>query len=749
MRHLGVTVVMLAWSCATGLGDEAWKPVGLCGGGGMFSLAVSPHEAKVATLSCDMSGAYITRDGGRTWQMFNYAQLKSSVSCSAVFHPTDRSTIYAPSGWYPHLRVSRDGGKTWRVMEGKVPWRSRLRKLAIDPDRPRRLLVGTDRGLFITDSEGGTWRRCRGTTGRVLGLALDRRRRVGGRVYVVGTRDAVYRSTDDGATFRPCRKGLPAGEITGFAGGSDGKTTRLYATVRCGLSGGKLTGGVFTSGDGGASWQSCMGGGLNVQTKRSSKWAHGEVPQYAFALTTDTAPQRAYVFCAGTSYMPPDHCTVYRTDDGGATWRAVLFSDPRFTRFNTDADRLTLGLGQRYQDVPFTMAICPTNPDVVMMAASGYLFRTDNGGTSWRSCHAGIMRGNPAGKNTAWANNGLVVTTTWNYHIDPHAPRRHYICYTDIGLARSLDGGATWIWQGHALPWRNTTYELAFDPAVPGRIWGALANTHDIPNGNIIEGRHRVIMSGGLAVSADYGATWTRTALPEAPAVSVVLDPTSPRGKRTLYASLFERGVYRSIDDGKTWKQASAGLGSPKNMRCCKLHLHTDGSLFVLITAKRESSGAYMLNGVGLYRSTDRGETWTKITASLPLHWVKDFTVQADDSRTILLSAANVRGHAEGGLYRTRDGGATWSKVVQKGPEHFGAFYHPRRPGWIYMTLTEGAPGAGLWLSTDDGKTWKPFTRLPFANIHRVHFDPRDAKRIRVTTFGGSVYHGPIEPVER
>jgi hypothetical protein len=62
------------------------------------------------------------------------------------------------------------------------------------------------------------------------------------------------------------------------------------------------------------------------------------------------------------------------------------------------------------------------------------------------------------------------------------------------------------------------------------------------------------------------------------------------------------------------------------------------------------------------------------------------------------------------------------------------------------MTLTEDAPGAGLWLTRDDGRTWQAFDQLPFANIQRVEFDPSDQASLRVTTFGGSVWRGPIEP---
>ena len=62
------------------------------------------------------------------------------------------------------------------------------------------------------------------------------------------------------------------------------------------------------------------------------------------------------------------------------------------------------------------------------------------------------------------------------------------------------------------------------------------------------------------------------------------------------------------------------------------------------------------------------------------------------------------------------------------------------------MTLTEGAPGAGLWLSRDDGKAWQAFNELPFSNIQRVEFDPAHEEQIHLTTFGGSVWRGPATP---
>jgi hypothetical protein len=176
----------------------------------------------------------------------------------------------------------------------------------------------------------------------------------------------------------------------------------------------------------------------------------------------------------------------------------------------------------------------------------------------------------------------------------------------------------------------------------------------------------------------------------------------------------------------------------------CQVFLHPDGTLFALVTALRKN-GQYQSGGVGLYRSKNGGATWEWANRSKPLLWPKGFTVDLSDSRILYLSASDAGERKEGGLYRSVDGGATWKLLAKKGPEHFGAFLSPFHRGWIYMTLTEGAPDSGFWLSKDNGATWTALDGLPFANAQRVVFDPQNPKIIYVTTFGGSVWRGPAD----
>jgi photosystem II stability/assembly factor-like uncharacterized protein len=717
-----------------------WQPLGLTGNGGMFAPAISPIDPDVMILNCDMSGVYLTKDGGRHWTMIDQSQLRSSTHCRPAFHPTNPRIIFASQDGLG-MKISPDAGEHWELITGTP--RDLRGEIAIDPGDPNRMLAGSSQHVAISTDGGKIWRECQGPRGVTVAFHFDQTSAADRRVCFAATSEGIWRSDDSGRTWSPKINGLPSHEVRSFCGGSraSDKKMVLYCALPTKLEGGKLVGGVFRSTDRGESWQSAMGTGINTDTKAADEWAMGPIAQYLWVLTTNKDPDRVYAFNTNTGVYPPHHTAAFRSDDAGKSWRATFFPDPRFNECNAEPDFMTQADGQFYQGPAFGVAIAPTDPDRVIQLTDK-AFVTADGGKSWRCANAERASSNRA--DPAWICNGLVVTSTWNYHIDPFDRLRHYIAYTDIGFARSLDAGKTWRWWGSKSrpPWRNTCYELAFDPKIPGKIWGAFSDVHDIPNGNIIHGSHRANLKGGICISTDHGASWkvANQGVPEAAALSVVVDPRSSPERRTLYASIFEHGVFKSTDGGKSWNRTSDGLGSPINMRVCRLQLHRDGSLFVLITGKKQNN-AFVREGAGLYRSGDGGGHWKLITASRPLHWAKDFAVDPADPKVILIGAADAQDD-QAGLWRTSDGGAHWTRLARKGSEHFGGYFHPTKKGWIYMSLTEGAPGAGLWLSNDNGKNWMPM-HLPFANAQRVAFDPQDPDTIYVTTFGGSAWKGP------
>ena len=241
------------------------------------------------------------------------------------------------------------------------------------------------------------------------------------------------------------------------------------------IENGAFQGGVYRSRDRGESWERAMGRGINTETRKADQWAYGPIAQYQQVLTTDTKPLTVYVANTSTGFHPPHHDTVYRSDDGGETWRDTYFMDPRFERYNVAPNYVTASTGQSWKggEAPFGVAICNTDPERVILVRS-QCYVTHDGGDTWFNGHTYPAPGQTPKPGCAWVCNGLVVTTTWHYYFDPFDANRRYIAYTDIGMARSLDGGETWIWwdkQSWA-PWRNTCYEIAFDPETPGKMWG-------------------------------------------------------------------------------------------------------------------------------------------------------------------------------------------------------------------------------------------------------------------------------------
>ena len=736
----------------TGVKQVRWEPIGLSGGGGMFSPAISPADPNLMMLNCDMSAAYISEDGGRNWRMINHAQLRADTRCRPGFHPSDPDVIYASSRG--HLRISRDRGRTFApIGDLDDPLYG---EIAINPSDPNIMLVGTrSNQCRLSRDAGTTWITCNGPKGQVIGFHFDNTSK--GHIMFAATDDGLWRSDDGGQSWAQKTNGLPWQEIQGFAGGSDpvDNVIMLYCAVLSKNENGTLRGGIYHSCDRGQTWQRAMGQGINIDTKKADRWAYATIAQYKQLLTTDAKPLTVYAMNTSTGFHPPHHETVYRSDDGGETWRDTYFMDPRFKRYNVAPNYVTASTGQSFKggDTPFGVAICNTDPNRVMLVRS-QCYITHNGGETWFNGHTYPATDQEPMPGCEWVCNGLVVTTTWHYYIDPFEANRHYIAYTDIGLARSTNSSKTWIWwdKDSWAPWRNTCYEIAFDPDIAGKMWGAFSDVHDIPNNNIISERHGHNRPGGVCISRDFGASWKHEAqgIPPKPVTSIVLDPKSPKNARTLYAGVFMEGVYKSIDDGKRWTLRKNGLGHPKNMRVYRVILHKDGSLFAIVCAKRPAYGKPLMSeGVGLYRSKDGAETWEKVNASRLFLYPKDFTVHPDDSNTILLGTCDSNWQDKsGGLYRSEDGGRSWQRIGREGRQTFGGYFHPKFGGWIYMTLTEGAPGAGLWLTRNNGRTWEAFDDLPFSNIQRVVFDPSSQALVYVTTFGGSVWRGPVVPHE-
>ncbi|MCX7010069.1 MAG: hypothetical protein NTY53_22995 [Kiritimatiellaeota bacterium] len=341
-----VTCVAAAELAVADAGESVWTPLGLSGGGAMFGPAISPADPQRMLVHCDMSGAYRSADGGHSWTLISADQLQGNTRCKPAFHPTNPDLVFSPNAWGGKLKVSRDGGTTWSFL-GKLPGAPHG-EIAIDPDEPSRMLVGADETAALSRDGGQSWTPCAGVRGAVVGFAFDRASPKARRVLFTATRNGVFRSDDAGATWSEKNDGLPWCELRSFCGGAKGDAMMLYCTVPCKVVNGALAGGIFVSADRGEHWKSAMGRGLNLDTQAFDQWAMGHCVQYHQVLTTDANPQRVYAFNANTAVAVPHHTAVYRSDDGGAKWRATFFPDPdtyTWPYYHTKCNFLTIKAG--------------------------------------------------------------------------------------------------------------------------------------------------------------------------------------------------------------------------------------------------------------------------------------------------------------------------------------------------------------------------------------------------------------------
>ena len=734
-------------------GKIKWEPIGLSGGGSMYRESFHPLDPKFLMINSDMSDVFISRDGGHNWDMIPQPQLRSSTYCYPAYHPADPNIIFAAQNG-EGMKVTRDKGITWTKVDfpalpagadGRILQRNLRGEIRIDPANGDRMMAGDDQNVFISTDGGKTWTQCDGPKGITVGFCFDSTSAENRKVIYAATSEGLWRSEDGGKawTQQPAIAGGRGRKIVSFSGGCDVKTgTMLYASLD--PKGEGSPGALYRSSDGGKSWQSIVTGTLCAGQKEA------RAMQFPYIFTSDKSPRTVVAFNVGLGRMPIDN-SAWRSDDAGDTWRSVLSMDYHRDGLNVVGnDYWSKANGQYWTWEPRGVGFDYSDPDRLMRSQSNLIITEDSKTWFYGNTRMAADADPKTGQLATWICNGLVVTTTWNYYIDPFKPDRRYICYTDIRFAISDDHDKTWMFVQPHVPakWGNTTYELAFEPKTDGKIWAAFSGTHDIPSGNIIQGGHGDNWPGGVGVSTDHGRTWARSnaGLPEKGVVSIVMDPNSPVGNRTLYCSVWKNGVYKSIDDGKTWAKASDGLGDPaqpEHMYPCRIILHNDGSLFVLLTGRKIDNKYYIEKAPGLYKSTDGAKTWQCISKSQFLYWPTEFGVDPDDSKVIYMGASNAKEALQGGTWQTTDGGDTWKRIAQFSSAHFGMYWHPHRKGWLYMTTWGGE--SGVWLSKDNGKTFKALRGMPFCVGTRVSFDPANDDVIYVSTFGGSVYRGPAD----
>jgi len=264
--------------------------------------------------------------------------------------------------------------------------------------------------------------------------------------------------------------------------------------------------------------------------------------------------------------------------------------------------------------------------------------------------------------------------------------------------------------------------------------------------------RNSVAWGDGVYKSTDGGKTWKNMGLKETMHISRIL--IDPRNNDTVYVGAEgrlwgpnpERGLYKTTDGGKTWNlilkvDDSTGVGevqmNPKN---------PNELLCAMWTRVRK---AYDFTSGGpnsaLYRTTDGGKNWKKVTKGLPdgpLGRIGISYFQADPKwvvATVEFKATerpSGRGGemSAGGTFVSKDGGESWEKTNNQNPRPF-YFSHPQWDPTDKNRIYE--LGVSLHLSDDMGKTFKAARASIHADNHAFWVDPQDDSTMIIGNDGG------------
>jgi photosystem II stability/assembly factor-like uncharacterized protein len=328
------------------------------------------------------------------------------------------------------------------------------------------------------------------------------------------------------------------------------------------------------------------------------------------------------------------------------------------------------------------------------------------------------------------ARGGRVTTVTGV----PSQPFTFYMGSTGGGVWKTVDAGQSWT---------NVT-----DGQIGVGSMGAIDVSQSDPNtiyiGTGSDGlRSNVSIGDGVYKSTDAGKTWTHVGLRDAGNIGGVrVHPSNPdiafvAAIGNPFKPNAERGVFRTKDGGKSWQKVlfvsdSTGAvdvefqpGNPSVVFAAMWR--GERKPWTIISGAREG---------GIYRSTDGGDTWSKVTTGLPNELVGKANIavsNANPNRIYVLIEAK----PGSGLYRSDDGGAsfqvasTFAQIITRPFYYTTITADPQNADVLY------AGSEGYFRSADAGKTWQPM-RVPHGDNHDLWINPNNSDVMIQSNDGGA-----------
>lgn len=307
-------------------------------------------------------------------------------------------------------------------------------------------------------------------------------------------------------------------------------------------------------------------------------------------------------------------------------------------------------------------------------------------------------------------------------------------------------GGGLWKTDDMGLNWYNISDGFFKTGSV-----GAIAVAESDPNVIYVGmGEHAirgVMTSGGDGVykSTDAGKTWKKTGLDLTQHIArIVIHPKDPNtvyvaAQGALYSQSKERGIYKSTDGGATWKNV---LYVDDKTGCAEISMDMNNPRILYAAMWEHGRLPWKVisggPGSGLYKSTDAGESWEKMTEGLPKEMGKmSIAVCRSNSEKVYALIESDSETDHGGFYMSTNAGKSWSQVsgdkhlIQRAWYYIEMFPDPNNENIIYVL------SASAFRSIDGGNTWEDISNT-HGDYHDLWINPSNSNNMIVSDDGGS-----------
>ncbi len=316
----------------------------------------------------------------------------------------------------------------------------------------------------------------------------------------------------------------------------------------------------------------------------------------------------------------------------------------------------------------------------------------------------------------------------------PGKPNLYYFGSVGGGVWKTTDAGATWknISDGY---FGGSIGSVAVSESDPNVIY--VGQGEKTVRGNVTSGF-------GVWKSVDAGKTWTFIGLKNTRHIGRIrIHPTDPNtvyvgAMGDLWKSSNDRGVYKTVDGGKTWKKV---LFANKDAGAVDLILEPGNPRVIYASTwnVRRTPYSFSSGGEGsdLWKSTDSGENWTKLSGNtgLPQETLGIIGVTVspvNPNRVYALIEAK-----EGGVFRSDDAGKTWTKVSRNRALRSRAWYYTRIYADSQNEDKVWVMNVSYGVSKDGGKTWA-LKNAPHGDHHDLWIDPNNNQRMIIADDGGA-----------